>query len=443
VSFLFVFRAASDIDHTTPLAWKLLDQGEEVHAIVSQGSAPAGDHRIKLLHGYDGFHLHEAWPRESGGGLRARVSALRGYLRSTLPYALLFLATKRVRLIGVEWGYGLPPGYESLLSRRGVVATLRSLGRSFLKNRSDHAQVRNNFIVAGRLLRIPTVCLPHGLSIKLDAVTNETVAKLLEKGPLDWTDRNRFSVFVSNTESHRQWHLENAKGDPEVMQTWGSLRWSPEWFEINRREAPDFEWPEQTDLLKVVFMVPKWRNRVHADETVELVRRLSRLDCISLGVMGHPRGKVGGADPLHAADGIDWDRIQDVSGVNSVSLIAASDVVLDVGSSIGIEVVMQGKVLVNPTYIHELTTLFDTIAGSAVVANSADEVVDYLRAHAAGNPHEVAPAAYEELMREAVYGSRDEPFDVMAEYTTKIKTLATGNGFTQTELQDERRASSG
>ena len=45
---------------------------------------------------------------------------------------------------------------------------------------------------------------------------------------------------------------------------------------------------------------------------------------------------------------------------------------------------MQGKVLVNPTYMHELTTLFDTIEGVAVVAQSAEEVTGYLEAHATG-----------------------------------------------------------
>ena len=212
------------------------------------------------------------------------------------------------------------------------------------------------------------------------------------------------------------------------MQTWGSLRWAPEWFELNRRIAPAFEWPEETHGVKVVYMVPKWRNRVHAEEAVDLLRRLQELDFVSLAVMGHPRRKDSSSDPLRCGSDIDWERIHDVTGVNSVSVIGACDVVIDVGSSIGIEVVMQGKVLVNPTYVHELETLFDTIEGTSVVAHSADEVLDYLRAHAAGAPHRVPEASLEELMRQTVYGSRAAPFDVLEEYGSNVRTLTTRGG---------------
>jgi hypothetical protein len=175
-----------------------------------------------------------------------------------------------------------------------------------------------------------------------------------------------------------------------------------------------------------VFMVPKWQNRIHVEEAVNLVRRLQELDCVSLALMGHPRRGAQSFGPLLTDPVIDWDRIHDVTGASSVSLIRACDVVIDVGSSIGIEVVMQGKVLVNPAYIHEVETLFDTIEGTAVVAKSADQVLDYLRAHDAGAPHRVPEDALEELMRQTVYGSREAPFDVLEEYGSRVRALSTG-----------------
>ena len=122
---------------------------------------------------------------------------------------------------------------------------------------------------------------------------------------------------------------------------------------------------------------------------------------------GWPTGTPG--NPLASSTAIDWDRVPDVTGVNSVSLIEACDVVVDVGSSIGIEVLMQGKTLVNPTYIHELTTLFDTVEGAAVVAHSADEVVEYLERTRPARRTGPPTSAYDELMRLAVYGSRPAP----------------------------------
>jgi hypothetical protein len=423
VSYLFVFRTYPDVDHMAPLAWKLLEQGEEVHAIVSPGYDASADHRLELLRGYRRYHEHSVEPAH---GPRVIASAL-AFVRMTLPYAIAFVARKNVRLVAVEWGYGLREGYDRLASVRGAVAVLRSLGRSFARAwRGDPRQPRTSYLIAARLLGRATVCLPHGLSIKLDAVSATA-----DKGKVfDWSDRNRFDAYVLNTEHHRRWSVEHAKGDPQVMQTWGSLRWSPEWFELNRRLAPPFDWPEPTGerQLKVVLMTPKWRNRVHGERVVSMVKRIQGLDFVSLAIKGHPRPEERRNDPLRVDPEIDWNRIHDVTGEDSVSVIRAADVIIDVGSSIGIETVMQNKVLMNPRYVHELTTFFDVIPGTCVCPDDDDAVEQYLRDHAAGQPHRVSAEAYEELLRRAVYGSRDEPFDVIDDYYRRVSELAVANG---------------
>jgi hypothetical protein len=428
VSYLFVFRAYPDVDHIAPLAWTLLEDGAEVRAVVSPGYDPAGDHRLRFLAGYPAFHLHEICPPPRGPGRAAGWTATAaGMLRSTVLYALWLVARHDVRVVGVEWGYGLRPGYERLRSLAGARDIARSVLRSLrLAPRRDARQTRTNFVVAARLLGRATVCLPHGLSIKLDAAANRELEQAVADGTLDWRDRNRFTAYVLNTEHHRRIHLEHAKGDPEVMQTWGSLRWDPRWFEVNRRLVAPWSWPDdERDRLKVVFMVPKWRNRVDASAVVELVRRLQDDPRWSLAVKGHPRPADGSADPLHADPSVDWTRIHDATGVDSVALIAAADVVVDVGSSIGIEVVLQGKVLVNPFYLHEIRTLFDAIPGSCVRAAAPEEVIDYLAAHAAGHPQAATSEAVAALMRRAVYADRAEPYDVLDHYRDRLRELAT------------------
>jgi hypothetical protein len=412
VSYAFVFRAYPDVDHMVPLAWRLVEDGEEVHAVVSPGYDAAKDHHLRYVSRYPNLHVTEL-----GGG---RVAT---HLRGTLPYALLFMLRKRVKVVHVEWGYGLPEGYEKLLSPRGIKAVARSLVRSLLHG-GDPQQVRTSFIVAARLLGRSTVCLPHGLNVKLDAIISSEVLASGANG-YDWRDRNRFSAYVLNTADQLDWHLDNAKGDPSVMHAWGSLRWAPEWVEVNRRLAPPFEWPERAGgRVKVTFMVPKWKNRVDKDAAVSLVKMLQARDDVSLAIKGHPRPEDGAADPLHADPEVDWTRIHDVSKVDSVPLIGASDIVIDVGSSIGIEVLMQGKVLLNPTYVHELTTMFDDIPGCCVVANSEDEVAAYVDRHAAGKRHEVPADTYDRLMRRAVFADRDEPFDVLGLYSERVRALA-------------------
>jgi hypothetical protein len=428
VSFLLVFRAYPDVDHMAPLAWTLLEGGEEVHGVVSPGYDPEGDHRLRFLATYPDFHLHEIWPAPGGDGpARLWGASVRGTVRSTVFHALWIVARHRVRVVGVEWGYGFRDGYTHLRSLAGARDVARSVLRSLrLAPRRDPHQTRTNFLVAARLLGRATVCLPHGLSIKLEAASNRELERTFAEGGLDWRDRNRFTAYVLNTEHHRRIHLEHAGGDPDVMQTWGSLRWAPEWFEINRRLVAPASWPEDAgDRLRVAFMVPKWRNRVDAGAVVDLVKRLQDHPRCSLAVKGHPRPEDGSADPLRTDPGIDLTRTHDVSGVDSVALIAAADVVVDVGSSIGIEVVLQGKVLVNPFYLHEIRTLFDDIPDSCVRAASSEAVLRYLEAHAAGEARVATPAAVAALMRRAVYGDRPEPYDVLDHYRDRVRELAT------------------
>lgn len=424
MSYLFVLRSPPDIDHMTPLAWKLLEEGDEVHAVISSGYDPAPDHRLELLRRYPRFRQHALSPAAGEGLLRRAWSRVRAYGMGTLPFALVLLRRGGIRLTAIEWGSGLRSAYERPRSLAWALAILRSLLRSFLKA-ADPEQARVNFLVASQLLGVPTVCLPHGLNIKLDAALNEEEAARLERGPIDWRDRNRVAAYVLNTEHHRRWHIENAMGDPEVMQAWGSLRWAPEWFELNRALAPPFDWPDRSDgRLKVLFMTPRWANRAHPDKARELLRRVRALDFVSVGLMGHPRPGQGGADDLRPDHEAGLGKVHDLSGGSSVGVIQACDVMIDVSSSIGIEAVMQGKVLVNPTYIHDLTTIFDEVEGSCVVAHGPDEVIEYLHRHANGSPHRVGEVAYAELLRWAVYASATEPYDVIGTYARRVRALA-------------------
>lgn len=422
--YLFVFRASPDVDHMAPVAWKLLEEGATVDAVISPGYRFDGDHRIALLRSYPRFRLRAVQSRR-------RLGAAATWARGTLPWALAVLRRSRTRLLFVEWGYGVPPGYDALPRPRGLWAVVRSLVRS-VRNARESKQTRASFVIAARLLGIPTVCLPHGVNIKLDP--HEEVRLSRGDRSLDWLDRNRFAAYVLNTEHHRRWHIEHAAGDPEVMQVWGSARWASEWFELNRSLVPRFHWPgTASDRLRVVFMLPRWTRTpdgglrwasgVDGQRVVELVRRLYELPEISLAVAAHPRADRA-ADPWQDDPTVNAERLQDVSGVDSVALIEASDAVIEVGSSIGLEVIMQGKVLINPGYIYGPQTLFDAIPDSCVVAHDAEAVASYLRRHAQGSPHRPSPDAIAEVTRRAVYAGRAAPFDILDEYARRARELA-------------------
>ncbi len=410
MSYLFLFRAYPDIDHMSPLAWELLERGEEVHAVISPGYEPSADYRLEFLAAHERFHLHTPWAGRGPGGM----------IRATLPYAVFLLLRTRARLLAVEWGSG--PRVSGLRSRGALAAIARRLASSILAaRRPDAQQVRANFVLAGTLLRRPVVALPHGVSVKLAGMKPRDPEA---NGVAGWADRNHFALCAYESPEHLQLHVQRELADPSILEALGSLRWSRRWFELNRRLVPPFEWAEDGDRLRVVFMAPKWRTGVDLEATRSLLRSVHELSFVSLAVKGHPR-KAGSLDPLKEAPGVDWARIRDVSKADSVSLIAAADVVIDVGSSIGLEVVMQEKVLMNPAFIHGITTVFDEVDGSCVRAASAEEVVAYLREHHEGSPHRVGAEVMAELLQRCVYAGSREPFDVGARYADRLRAVAT------------------
>jgi hypothetical protein len=58
------------------------------------------------------------------------------------------------------------------------------------------------------------------------------------------------------------------------------------------------------------------------------------------------------------------------------------------------------------------------------VADDAAAVLGYLEEHAAGHPFRPGREGLEELMRVAVYGSRDQPFDVIHDYRERLREIA-------------------
>ncbi len=141
-------------------------------------TTPARDHRFALLAAIS------TGSTSTSLAARACSGACRTRLRCTVPYALALLVRTRASVVAVEWGYGLPAGYDRLRSRRRRASPCCAAwsGRS-LRSGSDSQQPRHSFVVAARCCGVATVCLPHGLSIKLDGATNEQVAKTARARP--------------------------------------------------------------------------------------------------------------------------------------------------------------------------------------------------------------------------------------------------------------------
>ena len=128
---------------------------------------------------------------------------------------------------------------------------------------------------------------------------------MLERARWTLEDRNRFSAFVFNTEFHRRWFLEHARrsgGNADLGLAALVARVVP--AEPPHRAA--FDWPEETDRVKVIYMVPKWAEPDHADEAIELLRRLAATRLRVACADGAPAARGESSGPCATPPGSTW-----------------------------------------------------------------------------------------------------------------------------------------
>jgi hypothetical protein len=122
---------------------------------------------------------------------------------------------------------------------------------------------------------------------------------------------------------------------------------------------------------------------------------------------------------------VNQDNTEVTAEASSVSLIKWSDAVINFGSSIGIEALLQDKIHINPFYLHSNQTIFDkTDAGHRPKSNA--ETMDVLQQI---HQQEIAPIPNEnkkELYRCVIYGGKSE-HDVLKSYRDFLNGFAVGD----------------
>ena len=393
--FLYHFN---DVDHIVPVMHRFLGQGNRAVAVMlNPGYEVASDPRIQLLTEFDGFELtyiHKVlgpWWSEwvyavngSGRMAWARRKARSALQRSRVSVnrAVRFLRGHEIETCVFEWG------------------GRRSRGRA-------------EFFQAAKEVGARTVCLPHGLNIYLNADVNPHMREVVQQGRQIKAAGSHFDAYVFQSEYHKEQDVKLGI-DPDVCVALGSARYCPEWHPINQTLYPDFTPEREPDgRLKVVMMLPHWEYNVDRQSTLEVISALAKEDSTHLVVKDHTRGT--GGLPAEMREEL-WDEpgFETTVSASSVSLTRWSDAVINFGSSIGIEALLQRKHHVNPSYLHTNTTIFDK-TGAGQKVGTLQDLVAVLSGIAEGAETAVPEENVQALYREVVYGGR-EPFDVLEAY---------------------------
>ena len=393
--FLFHFN---DIDHLTPVIWAALKRGHRVQAVMLDPTyETAGDPRLSLL------------------------ADMSGYGQSDI-------AAEFALPLG-RWIFALRNGHPRSFARRVARALLRKTGIStkcaarVLRNFAPDACVfewggpgsrgRSEFFAAAKQLGIRTAFLPHGMNIYL----NTDVTSAQRANPQRNNEIRNWAVnpddYVFQSEHHRTQSVESGMRE-DITRVMGSARFCPEWLDVNSGLYPEFRTSKETKgRLKIIFMMPHWNYNVHRQATLDAIVAMARHDGLFLVIKDHTRGT--GALPEAIRDDIEHrDNVEIVPDVSSTALMRWSDVVINFGSSIGLEALSSGTAMVNPSYLHSNQTVFDQ-TGAGHRAKDLDELMAVLDGLAAGSIDSVSPGPVADLEKILTYGGR-EPFDVLGAY---------------------------
>jgi hypothetical protein len=424
-SFLFLLHGYPDIDHITPMIWKCLEKGDRVFAVFAEPYPYRDDYRLRFLMNYPRFRVINLF------GVESRHVGMRLLSRILWNSATLRLMLRRYKIAAcfMEWGPGIPPATGNA---RLVVDEIRAFTRSpdatarrrALRQLVDRflQPLRIALIAASRRMGLPVLALPHGINTKQRVDHNPKIRELLNKngGKLLRPDRNTYTAWVYSTEFERQLAIHHTDLHPAIAQTWGSLRFSPEWMQIVEKICPKVSLPPRDEeQIRLIFFLPKWHNFVDKQETLHLLHSLAQRQDIQLVLKTHPRKGTSELDEDLLDKLLFRPNVSLNAEGHSPALIMDADVIIDIGSGMSIEAILRRKHLIYPAYLHQNRLIFDDYPGS-LIAYSLEEVHRFLNKIIERTQPCWEQADLYPLLRELIYGGQ-HPYDVPEHYYARIQ----------------------
>jgi hypothetical protein len=404
--YLFFVRHFNDIDHTTPVVWKMKKDNYPVAVYCMNPRYDIrSDYRLCFLksQGVTVNYLHSAFDQD------------RGWLHGLLTRLMHASCDAQKRIDPSK------PGAIGILTRLtasgfGILGTLiykitRSLyyrskwARAILKRKGalaicfDHVlpkrYVVDSFLKAAGQMSIPTLSLPHGVLL----YTNEnTKPKSTDERRMKKFSRYDY-ILVPNQLRKKLLVRTGVAG--EKIFVLGSARY------CNHRIS---------EKLKVVFMQSKPQCRIDVERMSATFDILADLPEIQAMIKPHTRsaGDRGAFDKMH---------LTDASHILTAELCEWADVLLVVGSSVITEGLMKGKPALYLKYLHQNTTLFEDLSACWVISDESElkRALNALKKDRQDIPYDKKNVA--EYLSNVVYGG-DSNRDVLGAYQQFIVDCA-------------------
>lgn len=407
---LFFIRAYNDLDHFTPIIAEFVKRNENPIIISYCGLKLLNDHRVEYLKSIGATDFREM-PDSKFISMSNAVTVYKKITRRIYNYTRQrnnWIARLRRHLF-FDFSDEL-----KFLHDNNVGACVFEWGTPFIRG-----DLVLRFFLAAKSKGIKTVAIPHGANVFVNSDVTIGYRQQFARGKYpDNSDRNLFDYYVLQNPIRRDGWIRWGY-DPIKTQAWGSPRFYPEWARKNASLCPAYSPAFDHGVrLKVAFMQFQKDYNINKGEIEKTLKVLSRnpelcvvvKDSTRAGKEYFNRSKLSGqlGDSL-----MEWCGNE----VHSPSLIDWADCVIVFGSSIGLEVLIHDKFLINPLFFHSNSTLYEYFGASHDV-RTIDELNQVLKAIKNGelvNDNK----AIDLLLNEVVYAGGKE-FNVPEYYYDKI-----------------------
>ena len=421
--YLFFVRAFNDIDHITPIVWKMSKDNHPVAVYCLNPDYDIdNDYRLNCLkeRGVRVDYIYNNFDIELGPLHRAmRFLFLRG-----------LAAARRLNSNGrTPWAF-LSRMFGQLAERIGSrfyrLATSKYYDGSWAHQILEQSGARvlcfdwirprkyvvDLLLAAAKEMSIPTVALPHGVFL----YTNDLVqSESKEEGQFE--RYNHYDYVVVQNKLFKD-VISQSGVNREKIFVLGSTRYCNEWMKQNKKILPRKMKSNGNNAgkLKVVFMTTRPHYRIYVEKMLRTFDILGNIDDIQVVVKPHTRtGKE-----AEMYKGVPLANVADIS---SVELSEWADVMLVVGSSIIIETLTRHKPALYLKYLHENTTEYEEF-GACWIINDEDELRDALLS--LRDKQGYVPYTDENVnmwLAEVIYGGQNER-DVLRDYEEFIVNCA-------------------
>lgn len=421
--YLFFIREFNDIDHITPIVWKMKQDNYPVTVYCLNPEYDLQrDYRIQFLK-QQGIKVAYVFD-ECGQALGLSHRILRFISRTCFGlanrlnhrhhsafYPLMAGSHKRATKIGKKYYKRSRKKFYDTSWARDVL-TKSGVRVLCFDHVNPDRYVVEIFLRAAGEKSIPVLALPHGVFI----YTNNHVRN--GSAEEDRYDKfNRFDYIVTQNEL-RKTVLANSGVQREKIVVLGSARYCDEWMTLNTSILPRAmkKTAANQGALKAVFMTTRFAYRIDVDRMLKTFDLLSGIEGIEMVVKPHTRT----GNEAQVYENIPLKNAADFS---SVELCEWADVVLVIGSSILIEPLKQGKPVLYLKYLHENTTQYEEFGACWKIHDETElkAALMSLRENKTKVPY--TNQNIDRFLSEIINGGKDER-DVLGDYESFIVNRA-------------------